>query len=130
MYSYELLYKKEPTLDESILKLLEEMSVPGKLKGHKYLAAAIRIAVDEPETVSAVTKMIYPRIAEAYDTNVACVESAIRTAITKAWYMGDMALQYELFGHTVRFMSGRPGEAEFIAILAQHLRTERQLGRH
>ncbi len=124
MYDYDLLYKKEYSLDEYIFQLLESMAVPSKLKGHKYLMMAIQIAVEEPETVCSVTKSIYPRIAKAYCTSVDCVESAIRTAITKCWFSGDVKLQYDMFGHTVRFESGRPGDAEFIATLAGRLSAE------
>ena len=116
--NYELLQMRDPTLEERIFDVLRELSVPVGCKGHKYLIDAIQTAVREPQTLSSINKKIFPRIAETYDTTVSCVESAIRSAITRAWTSGDPLVQQKHFGHTVNFSSGRPSDAEFIAMIA------------
>ena len=116
--NYDLLQMRTPTLEERILDVLRQLSVPVSCKGHKYLVDAIQTAVCEPETLSSINKKIFPKIAETYNTTVACVESAIRSAITRAWTSGDPIVQQQHFGHTVNFSSGRPSDAEFIAMIA------------
>ncbi len=123
MIRYELLYRKEPTLEQKIIELLGVVEVSPRLKGYRYLISAITIAVEHPETVTSVTKSIYVPIAEQYDTTVACVEAAIRRAIDESWMKGDLKKLYEIFGHTVHFSTGRPGDAEFIAILSKEIST-------
>ncbi|MBQ9921101.1 MAG: sporulation initiation factor Spo0A C-terminal domain-containing protein [Clostridia bacterium] len=116
--NYELLQKKPPTLEERIFEILKELNVQVGSKGHTYLLDAIQIAVREPDSLNCLTKKIFSRIADTYNTTVSCVESAIRSAITKAWGGGDPNIQQRHFGHTVRFGSGRPSDAEFIAMIA------------
>ena len=116
--NYDLLQKREPTLEDKVYEILNEMNVPVGCKGHKYLLDAIQAAVHEPEALCSINKTIFPRIAQAYNTTVSCVESAIRSAITRAWESGDPAVQKQHFGHTVPFGSGRPSDAEFIAMIA------------
>lgn len=128
MYDYELLYNRKRTLDEYIHKILDNLAVPAKLKGYKYLAMAIHIAVEEPEAVHAVTKSIYVPIAEKYSTTVDCVESAIRSAIDKSWLDGNYKLACKMFGYTVQFKRGRPSDAEYIAALSEWLRNELNCG--
>ncbi len=116
--NYELLQKKPPNLEDRIFEILKELNVQIGSKGHTYLLDAIQIAVREPDALSCLTKRIFPRIADTYNTTVSCVESAIRSAITKAWGSGDPIVQQLRFGRTVRFGSGRPSDAEFIAMIA------------
>ncbi len=123
MIRYELLYRKEPTLEDKIIELLRVVAVSPRLKGYRYLVSAITIAVEHPETVTSVTKSMYVPIAEQYGTTVACVEAAIRRSIDESWLNGDLKKLYEMFGHTVHSLTGRPGEAEFIAILAKEIST-------
>ena len=115
---YELLQKREPTLEEQVYEILKKLSIPIVYKGHKYLLEAIQTAVREPEKLSSINKNIFPQIAEAYNTTVSCVESAIRSAITRAWESGDPEVQKHYFGRTVPFGSGRPSDTEFIATIA------------
>lgn len=119
MYDLDIYKEHRLTLEEKISATLDYLSVPFRLKGYKYLEMAIKIAIEEPKTAYAINKEIFPRIAERYDTNIACVESAIRNAISKAWMNGDYKIQRRIFGMTVRFYSGRPTDAEFIATLAK-----------
>ncbi len=116
--NYDFLQMRNPTLEERIYDVLKELSVPVASKGHKYLLYAIQTAVREPDTLSSINKKIFPRIAETYNTTVSCVESAIRSAITRAWTSGDPIVQQQHFGHTVNFSSGRPSDSEFIAMIA------------
>lgn len=114
------------TLEEKISALLDILAVPFKLKGYKYLEMAIKLAIEKPSAVHSVNKEIFHPIAEHYSTSPACVESAIRSAISKAWIIGDYKIQHRIFGQTVRFRSGRPTDAEFIAILAKTISLGRE----
>ena len=119
MIDLEIYKEHRYTLEEKISATLDYLSVPYRLKGYKYLVAAIKIAIEEPKSTYAINKKIFPRIAEQYNTTVSCVESAVRNAIFKCWTTGDYRRQRRLFGMTVRFYSARPTDAEFIATLAK-----------
>ncbi len=119
MFDLNIYKEHRLSLEEKITTTLDYLSVPYRLKGYKYLVMAIKIAIEEPKTTYAINKQIFPRIAEEYNTTVSCVESAVRNAISQCWIKGDYKKQRHLFGMTIRFYSGRPTDAEFIATLAK-----------
>ncbi len=127
MYDIDIYKEHRLTLEEKISALLDALSVPFRLKGYKYLEMAIKIAIENPNSAYAINKAIFPPIAERYDTNTSSVESAIRNAISQAWMKGDYKIQHRIFGQTVRFHSGRPTDAEFIAILAKTISLNREI---
>lgn len=126
MCDLDIYKERRLTLEEKISALLDTLSVPFKLKGYQYLEMAIKIAIEKPSTTYSVNKEIFHPIAKHYDTNTACVESAIRNAISQAWMKGDYKIQHRIFGQTVRFRSGRPTDAEFIAIIAKTISLDRE----
>lgn len=127
MYDSSIYKKYEYTLEEKIESILNRLSFSPRLSGYKYLQTAIKIAVLEPETIYSLMKNIFCRVAKEYDTTVACVERAIRSAITDAWNKGDFEIQRKIFGSTVRFISGHPTDSEFIAVVAKTVSLETYL---
>ncbi len=125
MYDSNIYRERRSTPEEKIRTVLDYLSVAAHLKGYKYLEMAIKIVMDEPDMAYSVMKGVFPKVAARYETNVACVERAIRNAIAKAWERGNFERQREIFGQTVRFSSGRPTDAEFIAIVANLISSER-----
>ncbi len=121
MNDHKFIYHVEPKLAKRIISLFDSLALPTNLSGYEYLASAVAIAVEDPSTIYAVTKKIYPDIAKLYDTNIACVEAAIRNAIDTSWLIGDADFLYSIFGHTVRNSSGRPSDAEYIAMVSSKL---------
>lgn len=119
---------RENDLEIEITALLHEIGVPAHIKGYQYIRDAIAIIVDQRDLLSAVTKELYPMIAEKNRTTPSRVERAIRHAIEVAWNRGKLETLNALFGYTVQNDKGKPTNSEFIAIIADKLRLERKVG--
>ena len=85
------------------------------------------MVVEKPLLIDAITKKLYPGVAEAHDTTPARVERAVRHAIEVAWDRGDIEVLSYYFGSTVHARRGKPTNSEFIAMLADEVRVK--LGR-
>ncbi|MBO8159181.1 sporulation transcription factor Spo0A [Thermosyntropha sp.] len=114
-------------LEVEVTRVIHEIGVPAHVKGYQYLRDAIMLVVEEVNYLGAVTKELYPAIAEKYDTTPSRVERAIRHAIELAWDRGDMEKINKLFGYTVSGERGKPTNSEFIAIIADRLRLENKV---
>ncbi len=85
---------------------------------------AIMMITKEIELLGAVTKVLYPKIAEKYSTTPSRVERAIRHAIEVAWNRGNMEMIHRTFGYTIKPDKGKPTNSEFMAMIADKLRME------
>lgn len=103
-----------------ISKLLKEFGIPANLLGYQYLRYAITVVVNEPNTVHSVTKVLYPRVAKAFNTSCTRVERACRHAIELGWNRGNPELIDKYFGWSVN-AGCKPTNSEFIATLADSL---------
>lgn len=115
-------------LEIDITNLIHEVGVPAHIKGYQYLRDAITLVVNDMDYLSAVTKELYPAIAQMNNTTPSRVERAIRHAIEIAWNRGKLETLDALFGYTVKTDKGKPTNSEFIAIIADKLRLERKVG--
>ena len=85
------------------------------------------MAVEDPNMLNYITKLLYPTIAKKYKTTSSSVERAIRHTIEVAWCRGKMDIIQELFGYTIHAGKGKPTNSEFIALIADKLRLEYEL---
>ncbi len=111
-------------LERYITKIMLEIGVPAHLKGYHYLREAIMISGKDMETVSSVTKLLYPEIAKRYKTTEQKVERAIRNAIEVSWGRGNMETFEELFGYSADSGKNRPTNSEYIARIADKVRLD------
>ncbi|MDD2510516.1 MAG: sporulation transcription factor Spo0A [Syntrophomonas sp.] len=114
-------------MEIEVTKVIHEIGVPAHVKGYQYLRDAIMLVVAEINYLGAVTKELYPTIAQKYDTTPSRVERAIRHAIELAWDRGDLDKINKFFGYTVSGEKGKPTNSEFIAIIADRLRLENKV---
>ena len=110
----------------SITKILHELGIPSHIKGYQYIREGIAILYERPEVIGGITKELYPRIAEKFETTVSRVERAIRHAIEVSWNRGDWDLMEDIFGHSVDIDKAKPTNSEFIVTIADKLRLEFQ----
>lgn len=115
---------KPKNLDISITNIIHEMGVPAHIKGYHYLRDAILMVVNEINLLGAITKELYPMIAQKYLTTPSRVERAIRHAIELAWDRGNVEMMNKYFGYTINLERGKPTNSEFIAMVADKLRIE------
>ncbi len=118
---------KTISLEAEITNIIHEIGVPAHIKGYLYLREAIGMVVENLEYLSAVTKELYPSIAQKFNTTPSRVERAIRHAIEVAWSRGKIDTINKLFGYTVHNGKGKPTNSEFIAMVADKLRLEMQV---
>lgn len=113
---------KTKNLDVAVTNVIHEMGVPAHIKGYQYLRDAILMVIDEVSLLGAVTKELYPMIAQKYQTTPSRVERAIRHAIELAWDRGNVEMMNRFFGYTINLERGKPTNSEFIAMIADRLR--------
>ena len=107
----------------SIDNALSDLGIPAHLLGYAYLQAAIRMVAEQPEAAYAITGIVYPGVAMSYSTTAQLVERAIRHAVERGWTRCDSAMQERYFGGKIRQGRTKPTNAEFIARIANLVRS-------
>lgn len=118
---------KGKNLDANITSIIHEIGVPAHIKGYQYLREAITMVYNNIEILGAITKTLYPAIAEKYKTTPSRVERAIRHAIEVAWTRGNIDSISFIFGYTINISKSKPTNSEFIAMVADKLRIEHKV---
>ena len=113
--------KQRLVLAESLLRRL---AVPPRLKGRRYMGVAAAALACSPALAASYRERLYPYVAGQCATTPQAVERAIRTAVESAWLQGSLEGIQALFGLTVDADKGKPTNAEFLSMLAQHIREE------
>jgi len=109
------------TLDEDISDIFMSIGIPPHIKGYGYLREGIKMAVKKPSIINRVTKELYPKIGEKFETSASKVERAIRHAIEVAWNKGRIEAINSVFGSRVYIGTEKPTNSEFIALVADKL---------
>jgi len=109
-------------LYKSITDIFMTIGIPANIKGYKFLREAIVATIKEQTIINNITKKLYPRIAEQFDTTASKVERSIRHAIEVGWLRGRTSEINRLFGVTVfGHKHDRPTNGEFIALVADKM---------
>lgn len=111
--------EEKQDVDKIIHHLLLEVGMPVHIKGYRFSAAALALAVKDPDIIDSMIKGLYPAVAEMFGTTGSRVERAIRHAIEVAWDRGNLDTLQRFFGYTVSNTKGSPTNSEFIARVAQ-----------
>lgn len=112
------------TLDDKLSNLFLTIGIPAHIKGYQFLREAVKLVIDQPPLIGAITKELYPAIAHKFATSPSKVERAIRHAIEVAWNRGRVDTLNKAFGCTVALPGEKPTNGEFIALLADKLSPE------
>lgn len=112
----------QANLEAQITKIIHEIGIPAHIKGYKFLRSAILMCVNNPNLTNAITKVVYPTVAEEFYTTPSRVERAVRHSIEVAFDRGNIKVLTEYFGYTINLSRGKPTNAEFIAMIADNLR--------
>ena len=114
------------SIEITVTSILHQIGVPAHIKGYHYLRDSIIMCVETPDIINAVTKRLYPSVANRYETTASRVERAIRHAIEVAWDRGDVDVLNSYFGYTIHNGRGKPTNSEFIAMISDKLRLEQK----
>ena len=113
---------KDSTDTEIIVTdIIQQFGIPANIKGYHYLRSAVIFAVNDRSLMDCITKMLYPKVAEKYQTTSSRVERAIRHAIETAWNSCDENTFSSLLGYTFLKKREKPTNSELIALIADRL---------
>ena len=113
--------------DEAIASVRDGLSriEPGNDDERSMLSVSMGY-LEDPEYINAVTKRLYPDIAQKDNATPSRVERAIRHAIEVAWDRGDVEILNSYFGYTIHNLRGKPTNSEFIAMIADKMRLDKK----
>ncbi len=87
------------------------------LKGFAYLISAVKEVLNDPFIIHSITKRLYPKVAESFNTSAISVERNIRNAIEVACNKGKLYLVANACYNTNFTKYEKPTNGEFIAFL-------------
>ena len=116
---------RKRSLDEKITSIFLSIGIPAHIKGYQFLREGIKMVIDRPDSISSITKVLYPGIADRFETTPSKVERAIRHAIEVAWTRGRIENINEIFGYNIYSKNDKPTNGEFIALIADRLILEK-----
>lgn len=119
----------QSNLHTDITNIIREIGVPAHIKGYQYLREAITMVYNNTEILGAITRILYPEVADKFNTTPSRVERAIRHAIEISWKRGKIETINRLFGYTVNISKSKPTNSEFIAMVADKLMIDRGVGK-
>lgn len=115
-----------PVIDaRDVCEILKNIGIPCHIAGYRYIQEAVAIVKKEPYKMNELVKIVYAEIAAKSGTTPSRVERAIRHAIEKAFTYGDSEEIYKYFGSSYSRDKGKPTNKEFIAMLVELLKEDR-----
>ncbi|RCW50556.1 MULTISPECIES: sporulation transcription factor Spo0A [unclassified Halanaerobium] len=119
-----LIFKNNVDLNVKITEVMHNLGIPAHIKGYLYIREAVELVIKDIEFLGAITKKLYPAVAEKFDSKPSRVERAIRHAIEVVWTRGNAEVLDEYFASTVGGNKNKPTNSQFIARIADKLRLE------
>lgn len=107
---------------KTILEVIRECGIPANILGHDYLYAAMELTLKDPMYKRCITKMLYPTIAQEYNTTPSRVERSIRHATEVCFTRSDPEVVAKIFGNTINLKSGKLSNAEMIYTLDEYVK--------
>ena len=106
---------------EIITDTIKELGIPASLSGYHYARYAIELLINDISLMKSITKSVYPKIAEKFNTTNSRVERAIRHAVETGWDRANENIKMRLFGYSVSSDKGAPTNSEFIVTVADYI---------
>lgn len=121
------LNKEELDYTALITSILHEMGVPAHIKGYHYIRHAVELVVDDIDLLGAVTKKLYPEVAEEFNSTSSRVERSIRHAIEVVWDRGNEKALVKYFASNMQNENSKPTNSQFIARIADKIRIDNRV---
>lgn len=106
----------------TISTILLDLAIPPQVLGYSRLRYAILLALEYPEVVNHMTKVLYPLIAEQFKRTPTTCERNMRHALELGWNRCNKQLRELYFGVYRGQAERKPSLSEFIATIAERLR--------
>ena len=115
--------KTDKDLERIMDQLFIQMGLTCNLLGYEYLKYAVLLVYHNNTYIHCVTRMLYPAVAEKFETEPIRVERAIRHCLERSWDKIHPEDIKKYFGNSVDPNRGKPTSSEFIARIAEILHT-------
>ena len=99
---------------DKIRNYLKALGMKSKIIGFNYIVEALIIMGRDKSAIKSLKYNVYKRIADAYDTNINCVERNIRFAIENVLQNGHITALVNLFGDIIDEHGRKPTNREFL----------------
>lgn len=110
----------EKVRDQIASEYVEMLGIKDGLKGKEYIGRAASMLACAPQLGENLSQQLYPLLGKERGASPKAVERNIRTAVEYTWLHGNLNAIQILFGYSVDSERGKPTNAEFLSMLAQH----------
>ena len=111
-------------MDKKLVDILLSVGIPANIQGYSFLKETIKLAIENPTYIGAITKIMYPTIASKFKTTACRVERSIRHALDVSFSKGKIMNLNEIFGLKIFDVNDKPTNSEFVALIADRLSLE------
>ncbi len=105
-------------LETKIANLCFEIGISPHVLGYRYLKEAIRLTIQRPEYGYNITKELYPKIAETFNTTASKVERAIRHSLDVAAANKKLERINKILNASICSADDKVTGGQFIAMVA------------
>lgn len=112
----------EHQIEVEVTSLMYEVGIPAHLSGHRYIREAIILAVGDSNVFNSVTKILYPSIADKFNSSPQKVERSIRNAVEAAWAKESSGFRELFSGKLYTYPVEKPTNSQFIAVMAEKVK--------
>ena len=114
----------EETAEQAVARLLLDLGIPVHLSGYRFLLCSALLVMNKPDYLARVTNMLYPAVAQCFDTTASCVERSIRHAINMTWQRGGASAFADVLNRRVFSENDKPTNCELIALISERMRLQ------
>lgn len=104
--------------ESKIETLIRTLGIGATYRGYQYLNYGVKLCVDNEDYLQAVSKLLYPQIAQEFHATCSSVERNIRTVVGVCWDRGNRLYLQEIALHPLQY---KPTSGEFFDILTGYL---------
>ena len=98
--------------------LIRSLGIGATYRGYKYLCYAISLCLENEDYLLGISKLLYPTIANTFQTTPSSVERDLRTVINVCWERGNRSLLTTIAMYP---LETKPTTGAFLDILIGHL---------
>lgn len=110
------------TINSKIYDTLDELGVPAHVLGYEYSAAGIQYILDHKGEHPAMTKELYPKVAETFSTTAARYERAVRHAIEIVFDRTcNLGVINKYFSNSINPEKGKVTNSHFLYTIANYI---------
>nr|DAI57205.1 MAG TPA: Sporulation initiation factor Spo0A C terminal [Caudoviricetes sp.] len=110
---------------DDINNILRDLSIGKNYKGHREIAYAVQLLLEDEDRLCAVVKEVYIPVAKHFNVEWNAVERNLRTAISRVWRLRRQRL-FEIAGYE---MEEPPTGSEFLDILLSYAQRQENIKR-